>query len=159
MTAVVLPVILVGSAFAACSTRVPHPAYTAQPTSALVEVEYPPPPARVEFVPKRPSSEAVWLNGEWLWTGHRWGWKPGGWVIPPAGAKYAKLTLVRRSDGRLFAAHGTWRDADGGEVSAPEPLHASSEKSSSVVDPEGDQAPIAPDLQADAGATAAPDGK
>jgi len=159
MTAVILPLVLLGSAFAACSTRVPHPASTAQPTSALIEVDYPPPPARVEFVPKRPSSEAVWLNGSWQWTGHRWGWKPGGWVIPPEGAKYAQLTLVRRNDGRLFAAHGTWRDADGGEVTGPEVLNASSEKTSSVVDPEGDPAPTAADLQVDAGANAAPDGK
>jgi hypothetical protein len=159
VTAVILPLVLVGSAFAACSTRVPHPAYTAQPTSALVEVEYPPPPARVEFVPKRPSSDAVWLNGEWLWTGHRWGWKAGGWVIPPEGAKYAKVVLVRRNDGRLFAAPGTWRDADGGEINAPELLQASSEKTSSVVDPEGDPAPIAADLQNDAGADAASSGK
>jgi hypothetical protein len=151
-----LPLVVASSVFAACSTRVPHPSYTAQPTSALVEVDYPPPPARVEFVPNRPTDDAAWVNGEWTWTGHKWGWKPGGWVVPPEGAQYAKLTLVRRGDGRLFAAPGTWRDADGGEVNAPEPIQTSSGRSSSVVDPEGDRAPTAGDLQSDAGTDAAP---
>ena len=80
-------------------------------------------------------------------------------MIPPEGAKYAKLTLVRRNDGRLFAAPGTWMDADGGEINPPEFLQASSEKTSAVVDPEGDPAPTAADTQVDGGADAAPSGK
>ena len=156
---VAIPLVVAGSVFAACSKNIPHPPYTGQPTGALVEVDYPPPPARVEFVTDKPSDDAVWLNGEWMWTGRRWGWKPGGWVIPPQGVKYARLTLVRRNDGRLFAAPGTWRDADGGEVNGPELLQSSSEKTSAVVDPEGDPAPTAADLQVDGGADAAPKGK
>jgi hypothetical protein len=148
-----------GATLAACASPVPHPSYTGHPTAALVEVDYPPPPARIEFVPDQPSKDAVWVNGEWWWMGHRWGWKSGGWVVPPEGLKYAKLTLVRRNDGRLFAAPGTWRDADGGEANAPDFIQTSSEKSSSVVDPEGDPAPTAADLQDDAGADSAPAGK
>ncbi len=87
-----------GCVLAACSGRVPHPPYTGQPTSALVEVDYPPPPARVEFVTPRPADNAVWVNGEWAWSGRRWAWKPGGWVTVPEGAAYAKLSLVRRAD-------------------------------------------------------------
>lgn len=139
-------VAILGCALAACSGRVPHPPYASPPASALVEVDYPPPPARVESVPGRPTGNAVWLNGEWSWTGRRWGWKPGGWVVPPEGAAYAKLVIVRRNDGKLFAAPGTWRNAKGEEVSPPDPTSASPSKSSAIVDPEGDPAPTAADL-------------
>ena len=142
------------AALAACSSRVPHPPYTTQPTSALVEVDYPPPPARVDFVTEQPGKNAVWLNGEWSWTGRRWAWKPGGWVVVPEGAAYAKLTLVRRGDGKLFAAPGTWRNAQGEEVPAPEFKSATSTKGTSVVDPEGDPAPTADEQAPDAGADA-----
>ncbi|HMI84043.1 MAG TPA: YXWGXW repeat-containing protein [Polyangiaceae bacterium] len=143
-----------GCVLAACSGRVPHPPYASQPTSALVEVDYPPPPARVEFLTTRPASDAVWLNGEWSWTGRRWAWKPGGWVKVPEGGAYAKLTLARRSDGKLFSAPGTWRNAKGEEIAAPEIISASPSKASAVVDPEGDPAPTAADLRTDGGAEA-----
>ena len=150
-----LRVAILGWALAACSAKIPHPPQAAQPTSALVEVDYPPPPARVEFVPERPRSEAVWLNGEWTWTGRRWSWKPGGWVVVPPGAAYAHMIVVRRNDGRLFSAPGTWRDAEGNEVQAPEFIRASPSKSSAVVDPEGDPVPTGTDLaRGDAGADA-----
>jgi hypothetical protein len=141
-------------ALAACSGRIPHPPYATHPPEALVEVDYPPPPARVESVPERPVKGAVWLNGEWSWTGRRWGWKPGGWVVVPAGAKYAKLALVRRSDGKLFAAQGTWRNDEGQEIAAPEFATGSASRPASVVDPEGDPAPTSSDLPTDGGAAA-----
>jgi hypothetical protein len=145
---------VLGLVVVACSTRIPHPSYTAQTTDALVEVDYPPPPARVEFVPEPPDKKAVWVNGEWAWTGRRWSWKTGGWVEVPAGAAYAKWALVRRNDGKLFFASGAWKGADGGEVPAPEFLHASPSRPIAVVDPEGDTAPTAADLHVDGGADA-----
>jgi hypothetical protein len=145
-------VVPIALALAACSGRVPHPPYATQPTEALVEVDYPPPPARVEYVTDQPVKSAVWLRGEWSWTGRRWAWKPGGWVVVPEGAAYAKLTLVRRGDGKLFAAPGTWRNAEGGEIPAPEFKTGAPAKASTVVDPEGDIAPTSGDLVADAGA-------
>jgi hypothetical protein len=141
-------------AVAACSGRIPHPPYANHPPDALVEVDYPPPPARVEFVPERPQSDAVWLNGEWSWSGRRWAWKEGGWVVVPEGARYAKLALVRRKDGKLFAAPGTWRNAQGAEITPPEFVKAGGAQATSVVDPEGDPAPTAGDLRADGGAAA-----
>jgi hypothetical protein len=65
----------------------------------------------------------------------------------PKGAVYAKLVLVRRKDGKLFAAPGTWRNAKGDEISAPEFLGVSPSRTGSIVDPEGDPAPVAADLQ------------
>ena len=117
-----------------------------------MEIDYPPPPARVEFVTPRPAGSAVWLNGEWSWTGRRWAWKPGGWVVVPEGAAHAKLVVVRRGDGKLFAAPGSWRNGKGDEVPAPEFMTGSPAKSTAVVDPEGDPAPVAADLASDAGA-------
>ena len=146
-----LRVAMFGFALTACSGRVPHPPYASHPTSALVEVDYPPPPARVEQVTEQPGKNAVWLNGEWSWTGRRWAWKEGGWVVVPEGAAYAKLTIVRRDDGKLFFAPGTWRNAKGDEVPAPEFKVTSSSKPTTVVDPEGDPVPTAADLPVDGG--------
>jgi hypothetical protein len=146
---------ILGCAMAACGGGLPHPPYGSQPASALVEVDYPPPPARVELVPEQPAGNAVWVNGEWLWSGRRWAWKPGGWVVTPQGAAYAKLVLVRRNDGKLFAAPGAWRNAKGDEIPAPEFLGVSPSRTGSIVDPEGDPAPTAADLQqADGGGDA-----
>jgi hypothetical protein len=147
---------IVGCALVACSSRIPHPSYTARSTTELVEADYPPPPARVEFVPEAPSGDAVWLNGEWSWTGRRWGWKPGGWVSPPKGAAYSRGAVVRRQDGKLFTSTSRWQGPDGGEIPAPPFLRGSSGKSSSVVDPEGDPAPTAGDLQSDGGTATSP---
>jgi hypothetical protein len=144
-------------AFAACGSRLPRPSYTEQPSSALVEVDYPPPPARVEFVPARPKPNAVWLNGEWIWAGRRWAWRPGGWVVPPPEAAFARMVVVRRSDGRLFAAAGTWRNARGAEVPAPEFEKISPSSSSAVVNSEGEVEPTAADIHADAGRDAESD--
>lgn len=142
---------IVGCALAACGSRVPHPSYAAPSATELVEVDYPPPPARVEFVPAKPAGGAVWLNGEWGWAGRRWGWKPGGWVMPPEGAAYAKGALVRRQDGKLLVGSSRWQGPDGGEIRAPEFLRATPSQRNSIVDPEGDLAPTAGDLVADAG--------
>src|SRR5689334_3320659 len=60
-----------------CSSSLPHPTYTPQPQSALVEVAFPPPPARPEIVPDKPSDDAVWIDGEWAWRGRRWAWRSG----------------------------------------------------------------------------------
>jgi hypothetical protein len=110
------------TALLACGSRLPGPSYVQHPTEALVEVPYPPPPARVEYVPDRPSSDAVWLDGEWVWQGRRYSWKAGRWVKPPANASFAPWTTVRDSMGSLYLAEGTWRDRSGSEIAAPEPL-------------------------------------
>src|SRR5215471_11175795 len=109
-----------GLGIAACGSGIPRPPGAPQPTNALVEVDYPPPPARVEMLPKQPSGDAVWINGEWLWLGRRWSWRPGMWVVSPRNAAYARRVLVRRGDGKLLFAPGSWRDSEGREVAAPD---------------------------------------
>jgi len=116
----------------------PGPSYVAQPTSALVAVPYPPPPARVESVPPRPRSTAAWIDGEWSWRRRRWLWVSGRWVEPPRGARYAPWTLVRAADGTLYEAPGAWRDARGGEVAPPAPLAQASVSDAAVVDANGE---------------------
>lgn len=122
----------------ACRGELPHPTYSPQPTSALVEVEYPPPPARAETVPARPTDDAVWIDGEWTWRRRRWAWNPGRWVEAPAGATYSPWTAVRASDGTFFYAPGAWRDAHGAAVTEPKPLALAGITSNVIFDAEGD---------------------
>jgi hypothetical protein len=125
-------------ALTACSSSLPHPTYERQPQSALVEVAFPPPPARPEIIPDPPRDDAVWIDGEWAWRGRRWAWRSGRWVVPPAGCAFSPWTMVRRDDGVLFFAPGTWRDAKGDAVDAPKPLALGGATSGAVVDPSGD---------------------
>jgi hypothetical protein len=101
-------------------------------------VGYPPPPARIEFVPPPPAKGAVWIDGEWVWQGRRWAWRIGRWVQPPPGARYSPWTVVRGDDGTTFYAAGTWRDDRGAELAEPPALVAARANLSDVVDPEGE---------------------
>jgi hypothetical protein len=122
-----------------CSSKLPHPPYSGQPTSALSEIAFPPPPARVEMVPPRPAeSGAVWLDGEWMWRSSRWAWKPGRWIIPPAGATFSPWTSTRGQGGELYYAAGAWRDAHGATVAEPAPLSVAGTRSGAVFDADGD---------------------
>jgi hypothetical protein len=143
--------VVCASTFLACSSQLPEPRSTTQPESAFSEVDYPPPPARVEFVPAKSSASAVWVNGEWLWSGRRWSWRPGAWVVPPEGASYARRALVRRDGGKLLFAPGAWRDKQGEEVAAP-PEKSAGARSGAVINAEGETEPVGPDVHADAGA-------
>jgi hypothetical protein len=123
---------------ASCVGRLPHPPYAKQPTASLTVVGYPPPPARVEFVPASPAKGAVWIDGEWVWQGRRWAWRLGRWVQPPAGARFSPWTTVRGDDGTTYYAPGAWRDAEGQELAAPGALATARPNLSDVVDPEGE---------------------
>ncbi|WP_394836943.1 YXWGXW repeat-containing protein [Pendulispora rubella] len=128
--------------------RLPHPTYIRQTSTELVEVPYPPPPARVEFVPAKPRDEAVWVDGEWTWHGRRWAWKRGRWVIPASGTAFSPRALVRNDAGTLFAAEGRWRDVrTGREVAAPSELAVGKASPGDVVDPEGDPTATGQDLE------------
>jgi hypothetical protein len=130
----------------------PGPDYTKHPTSALIEVPYPPPPARVEVVPKQPNGNAVWIDGEWTWQTRRWAWKPGRWIAPPRNAKFAPWTTVRDQVGTLYVATGIWRDSKGQEVEEPAPLAIGKPSPASIVSPEGDDVPRGPLAPIDSGA-------
>lgn len=134
------------AALVACGmSKLPKPSYVGHPTSALVEVPYPPPPARVEFVPDAPKSDtAVWLDGEWTWRGRRWGWKAGRWVEPPKDAKYSPWTQVRDPRGTLYVAEGVWRDAKGNPLDDPKPLVTARSQAGGLVTPEGETIPAGP---------------
>lgn len=126
----------------ACSSSVKTPHYTRQPTSALVEVPYPPPPARVEQIPQQPNDAAVWIDGEWVWQTRRWAWRKGRWVVPPAGASFAPWTTVRDATGTLYVATGMWRNANGEDVAEPPAISPSKPQGMAVVTNEGDQVDI-----------------
>lgn len=140
-------VVSIAGAAAACgAARLAAPSYVAQPTDALLTADYPPPPAHVEFVPKQPNDDAVWVDGEWTWQGRRWAWKPGRWVVPPANAKFSPWTSVRDKTGVLFVAEGKWRDEKGRELADPKPLAVGRTRGGSVVNPEGEDVPATPNV-------------
>jgi len=129
-------------AAASCRAKnLPAPEYTSHPTSALVEVPFPPPPARVENIPKRPNDDAVWIDGEWQWQARRWAWKPGRWMVPPPNARFAPWTSVRDRIGTLYVAAGVWRDSAGNEVPEPESVTTAKPAAAAVVDTEGEPVP------------------
>lgn len=143
----------------ACGARrLPAPSYTGQPQEALVQVPYPPPPARVEYVPEQPADGAVWIDGEWVWQGRRYAWKPGRWVKPPANAAFAPWATVRDPMGSLYIAEGTWRDSKGNEVAAPSPIETGAPSPGSITVPEGDTLAAA-GIQAQDASTTKPDGE
>lgn len=109
-----------------------------------MEVPYPPPPARVEFIPERPRSGAVWIDGEWTWTGRRWAWTYGRWVMPPPSATYARWRTARTNDGTLLFASGAWYDENGGEVTEPSPLAIGTAREEDVITPPGRRERTAP---------------
>ena len=122
-----------------CAGTLAQPAYAPQSASSLVAVPEQPPPGRVEVVPPRPNTDAVWIDGEWTWLRWRWTWNPGRWVIPPPGAKYSPWVTVRAADGTLYFAPGTWRDAQGQPLGSPPPLAVAAVPPVGVVDADGEQ--------------------
>jgi len=107
--------LVLGVLCAGCRGSLPQPAAAPQPDNAFVRVPYPPPPARVETAPKRPTAAALWVDGQWSWDG-QWTWMPGGWVIPPPGGRLARWALRLEASGRLEFAPASWRDASGREL-------------------------------------------
>lgn len=77
-------------------------------------VPYPPPPARVETIPRMPremKQKAVWIDGEWQWKGRRWIWQEGRWELPYPDGYFAPATTLRISDGTLYYYQGEWKKA------------------------------------------------
>jgi hypothetical protein len=134
---------------AACGmSRLPSPTYSAQPSSALEAVPFPPPPARVEIVPDKPrTAGAVWIDGEWTWAGKRWSWRRGRWIVPPRGATFSPWTAVRDKTGLLYVASGTWRDAQGQEIEEPAPIALAKSNAGAVVNPEGEAVKAGPNVR------------
>ncbi len=137
-------------ALVACgSARLPRPTYAQQPTEALQQADYPPPPARSEVVPTSPRNDSVWIDGEWLWQGDRYAWKTGRWVVPPASAGFAPWTSVRGTMGTFYIAEGKWRDGNGVEVVDPPALSIAKVRAGSVVNSEGEEVERTPNIRPD----------
>jgi WXXGXW repeat (2 copies) len=83
---------------AACgvSRLITVPSGPQPPKATPVNVDYPPPPAKIEEIPlsEHPGSNAcLWRDGYWDWTGRRWEWQGGRAVIPPASCRFAEPKL------------------------------------------------------------------
>jgi hypothetical protein len=135
MLRTLVPMIAVASV--GCAGWPAEPATVAQPQLAFDPVPYPPPPARSETVPPAPNKDAVWVDGGWRWRGKHWSWWLGRWVVPPAGAHYARETVVRSKSGALLAAPGAWYDAEGAPMEEPQVLAYAVAEEGDVVDVEG----------------------
>jgi hypothetical protein len=140
--------LLVAAVLPACDGEMPRPRYARQTTSALQQVGYPAPPARVEFIPARPRGNTVWLDGEWGWTGSKWAWTAGRWVVSPVGATFSPWTTVRDERGNVYFASGVWNDSAGQRLYSPPPLASGRAVPGDIISPEGDNektgAPAAP---------------
>lgn len=139
-------VALVSGLVCGCARSLPHPRYMAQPSSALVEVSRPWPPARVEVIPARPREGAVWVDGEWIWRRGRWAWLAGRWVMAAAGTAFSPSVFVRGADGRLWYAPGEWRDEQHAAVDPPAPLAFAAVEAGVVVHADGRPEPTGPIL-------------
>jgi hypothetical protein len=143
----------------ACGSRLPPPPLSAHVTSELIEVSFPPPPARVELVPEPPpAAAAMWIDGEWTWRGRKWGWRAGYWTEGGAGLTYSPWQVTRDDAGTLYFAPGAWHDADGGVVESPPPLRLGHARAESVVTPEGETEPTGPNVHPDGGRLRSQDG-
>ncbi len=101
----------------ACASGPPRVPGELVPSSEMIEVPYPPPPARVETIPAPPSPDQVWLDGQWEWAGEVWRWREGIWAKPPPGAYFTPWSTRRRADGQLLFARAEWRDRAGRPLS------------------------------------------
>jgi hypothetical protein len=77
-----------------------------------VLVDYPPPPAQVEFVRKDPGPPCVWVDGEWKYVEQTWQWIAGGWYVAPEGCVFAGPSMLwfpdRNNIGKLYYLGGRW---------------------------------------------------
>jgi hypothetical protein len=76
-----------------------------QPAAAVpIQVDYPPPPAKVEEIRIAQGSNGpcVWRDGFWDWTGGRWLWQDGRAVLPAAGCVFAQGKLLWTTDSLSF---------------------------------------------------------
>jgi hypothetical protein len=128
-------------ALSACHAALPHPPYAAQDASALSQVDFAPPPGRVETIPPRPREADAWIDGEWIQRRGRWHWLAGRWVMVPAGARYAPWVAVRAADGTAYFAPGAWRGARGEPIPDPPALAVATVSTEAVSSPEGDPEP------------------
>jgi len=110
---------ILAAASLSCAPHLPGPPSVPQPSAAFEDVPYPPPPARIEYIPDAPRSDAKWVDGEWRWQASGWHWQRGGWYDVPPATSFARWATKRAPDGRLLFAPSTWRDGRGQEAPLP----------------------------------------
>lgn len=129
--------VLVGPALS-CSAALPHPPYSPQATTALTQVDFGPPPGRVEIVPKRPPGADAWVDGEWIRRHGRWYWLVGRWVKTPPHWSFSPWVFVRGADGAPFYAPSMWKDPAGNASPAPAAIVYATASAEAVFDPQNE---------------------
>jgi hypothetical protein len=96
--------------------------------SEFIEVDYPPPPARIEEIPEQLAGrpDCRWMDGFFSWQGRRWEWNPGRWVVAPAGCERAPgaLNWSRQDPPRLYYTPPYWYAADASGTLSQRPCAA-----------------------------------
>lgn len=89
-------VTLTALATAACGPSLRAAEVVVQPVTreTAVVVDYPPPPADVEFVRRDPGEPCVWVDGQWKFVDQLWQWESGAWVVPEAGCVFAQPNML-----------------------------------------------------------------
>lgn len=84
---------------------------TAVPTAGgTIVVMQAPPAAQQEVVVAQPSSDHVWVPGNWTWRNDRYEWRAGRWEIPPrTGSVWVAPRWERLADGSYRFTEGYWR--------------------------------------------------
>lgn len=94
------------SLLAACAEPplVTVPSGPPPPRAQPVNVDYPPPPAKIEEIPlsRRSDNPCVWRDGYWDWTGRRWEWQTGRAVLVPPGCLFSEAKLEWTTDSLTF---------------------------------------------------------
>ena len=58
--------------------------------------------------PPQPSSEHIWVDGEWGWRNNGYAWQPGYWVVRDPHKRWVRGYWHQRQDGQFFWVNGYW---------------------------------------------------
>ncbi len=106
-----------------CGSELRRAQVQKHPASAeTLPVDFPPPPAMVEELPKDPGEPCVWVDGRWEYLNRRWEWTGGAWVKPKSECFYSPPVMFWASPelgGDLHHRPGRWHTSSGEPCDEP----------------------------------------
>jgi hypothetical protein len=58
--------------------------------------------------PPQPSSEHIWIGGEWAWRNNGYAWQPGSWIVRDPHKMWVRGYWHQRQDGQFYWINGYW---------------------------------------------------
>ena len=58
--------------------------------------------------PPQPSSEHIWVDGEWAWRNNGYAWQPGSWIVRDPHKMWVRGYWHQRQDGQFYWINGYW---------------------------------------------------